>query len=139
MRRKQPRSGFSERKARYAGPPPDRASNTRKSLSPPMKLPDGTVRYVLRLGPKGRALLPADMRAAMALGDGEILLAWLKDGELRMESHARALRRMQHEAQGREAQAVLASDELIADRRAENAKAEEASERWRHQMQKGKR
>ena len=52
----------------------------------PMALPDGTVRYVLKLGPKGRVLLPASVRAAMGLAEGDIILGWLKDGKLTLES-----------------------------------------------------
>jgi hypothetical protein len=58
-------TGFSDRKARYrhqtSGP-------GRRAVLPPPEpeaLPDGTVRYFLKLGPKGRVLFPADMRAAM--------------------------------------------------------------------------
>ena len=105
----------------------------------PETLPDGTSRYFLVLGPKGRVLLPADMRAAMGLQEGDVITGWLKDGEVRMHSHVHGLRKIQSEAASRPKGAVFASDELIAERRAEAAKEAEETLRWLRERKKKRR
>jgi bifunctional DNA-binding transcriptional regulator/antitoxin component of YhaV-PrlF toxin-antitoxin module len=90
----------------------------------PETLPDGTVRYFLVAGPKGRVFLPADMRDAMGLEEGDVITAWLKDGEVSMHSHLHGLRKIQIEASSMAQGTVYTSDELIADRWAEAAKEE---------------
>lgn len=93
-------------------------------MSPPATLPDGTVRFALTLGPKGRVLLPAEMRSAMALHEGDVIIAWLKDGEVTMHSHRHGLQKIRNDAARLPKRSMYASDELIAERRAENAKEE---------------
>jgi bifunctional DNA-binding transcriptional regulator/antitoxin component of YhaV-PrlF toxin-antitoxin module len=98
------------------------------------------VRYFLVLGPKGRVLLPADLRGAMGLEEGDVITAWLKDGEVRMHSHLHGLRKIQIEASSQAKGSVYASDELIAERRAEAAKEDEETLRWlREHKRKRKR
>lgn len=136
MPRKPAPKGFAEPKTPYGAPPPggqraDGIAHGKGNLPPPEILPDGTVRYFLVLGQKGRVLLPTELRAAMRLEQGDVITAWLKDGEVRMHSHRHGLRKIvlanaPSSAQG----GVLASDELIAERRAEAAKdAEEDGQR----------
>ncbi len=122
--------GFAESKTRYGAPHSGgtwaKAGARRKRLLPgPETLPDGTVRHFLVLGPKGRVLLPAPMRAAMGLEQGDVITAWLKDGEVRMHSHLRGLRKIADEARAMASSGVYASEELIAERRAENVRDEE--------------
>ena len=76
----------------------DEIAQGKRKPPPPETLPDGTVRYFLVLGPKGRVLLPADLRQAMGLQEGDVITAWLKDGEVRMHSHLHGLRKIQVEA-----------------------------------------
>jgi bifunctional DNA-binding transcriptional regulator/antitoxin component of YhaV-PrlF toxin-antitoxin module len=135
MARKSASKGFSEPKSPYSAP---RLGGTaaaeiaqgRRSLPEPETLPDGTVRYFLMLGPKGRVLLPAEVRAAMGLEEGDVITGWLKDGELRIHSHLHGLRKIQTEAASMAKGTVYPSDELIAERRAEAAKEAEESLRW---------
>jgi len=120
-----PRS-FAEDKAHYRAPrgraaPPDQ----REGLPSPDKLPDGTVRYFLKLGAKGRVLLPAELRAALDVNEGELITAWLKDGELRLHSHLHGLRKIRNEARALAQATGYASDALIAERREESLKGEE--------------
>ena len=127
--------GFAERKTPYAAPRSGgrwakEVAQCKRKLPVPETLPDGTVRYFLVLGPKGRVLLPADMRATMGLEQGDVITAWLKDGEFRMHSHLHGLRKIQVEASSIAAGSVYASDELIAERRAEAAKEAEETLRW---------
>jgi bifunctional DNA-binding transcriptional regulator/antitoxin component of YhaV-PrlF toxin-antitoxin module len=100
-------------------------------LPDPETLPDGTIRYFLVLGAKGRVLLPADMRNAMGLEQGDVITAWLKNGEVRMHSHRHGLRQLQAEASSRATDSGYASDELIAERRAEAAREAEEALKWR--------
>jgi bifunctional DNA-binding transcriptional regulator/antitoxin component of YhaV-PrlF toxin-antitoxin module len=116
--------GFAERKTAYRHKEV-RRQPARRRLAPPDTLPDGTVRFVLMLGPKGRVLLPAEMRAAMGLREGDVIVAWLKDGEVMMHSHRHGLEKIREAARAMPKRDIYASDELIAERRAENAKEEE--------------
>jgi len=135
MARKQTPKGFAEPKTPYGTPRPGgkwahEVAQGRGKLPEPETLPDGTVRYFLVLGAKGRVLLPADMRAAMGLEEGDVITGWLKDGELRMHSHLHGLRKIQTEASSMAKGSVYASDELIAERRAEAAKEAEETLQW---------
>jgi len=136
MARKSTPKGFSEPKTSYRAPRAGRisaeeeAEQGRRRLPPPETLPDGTTRYFLVLGPKGRVLLPADMRAAMGLEEGDVITAWLKDGEVRLHSHRHGLRKIRTEASSIAKGAGYASDELIAERRAEAAKEEAETRAW---------
>jgi AbrB family looped-hinge helix DNA binding protein len=77
----------------------------------------------LKIGPGGRVVIPADLREAMGVVEGDTLLATLVDGELRLMPMAAALA---------EARALVRDfflpggpsvvDELILDRRREQAK-----------------
>src|SRR5450759_5592938 len=100
MARKSSPKGFAEPKTSYGAPrsggkAAEKIAQGKRKLPPPEKLPDGTVRYFLVLGPKGRVLLPADLRAAVGLEEGDVITGWLKDGELRMHSHLHGLRKIQ--------------------------------------------
>jgi bifunctional DNA-binding transcriptional regulator/antitoxin component of YhaV-PrlF toxin-antitoxin module len=135
MARKSPPKGFAEPKTPYGVPRSggkwaDEIAQGKSKLPPPETLPDGTVRYFLVLGPKGRVLLPADLRSAMGLAEGDVVTAWLKDGEVRMHSHLHGLRKIQTEASSMAKGGVYASDELIAERRAEASKESEEALRW---------
>ena len=130
MARRSNPKGFAEPKTPYAAPRSggkwaDEIARGKRKPPGPETLPDGTVRYFLVLGPKGRVLLPADMRAAMGLQEGDVITAWLKDGEVRMHSHLHGLRKIQEQASSMAKGSVYASDELIAERRAEAAKEAE--------------
>jgi bifunctional DNA-binding transcriptional regulator/antitoxin component of YhaV-PrlF toxin-antitoxin module len=124
MAKRKSTRGLSERETPYRHRQEKRKPVLRRQV-PPATLPDGTVRFVLTLGPKGRVLLPAEMRAAMGLGKGDVITAWLKDGELTMHSHRHGLEKIREAARAMLKRNILASDELIAERRAENAKEEE--------------
>lgn len=130
MARKSTPKRFAEPKAPYNAPrsgprKADKVAKGKRKLPPPGTLPDGTVRNFLVVGPKGRVLLPADMRADMDVAEGDVLTAWLKDGEMRVHSHLHGLRRVQTEASSTAKPGVYASDELIAERRAEAAQETE--------------
>jgi AbrB family looped-hinge helix DNA binding protein len=127
--------GFTEEKAPPYRPEQAAADN----LPPPDRLPDGTIRYFLKVGPKGRVLLPAAMRDALDLREGELITAWLKDSELRLYSHLHGLRKIRDEARALAESTGYASDELIAERRAEALKEEEAAVRSMRRLRRRKR
>jgi AbrB family looped-hinge helix DNA binding protein len=133
MPKRKPRHsvGFAEEKGRRyrAGGEPVSPGADIENVPPPDTLPDGTVRYFLKLGAKGRVLLPAKIRAALDLQEGELITAWLKDGELRLHSHLHGLRKIRDEARAEAQRTGYASDELIAERRAEALKEEEEAVR----------
>jgi bifunctional DNA-binding transcriptional regulator/antitoxin component of YhaV-PrlF toxin-antitoxin module len=146
MARRSNPMGFAEPKTPYGVPrsggfDAKDVSRGKRRLPAPEILPDGTVRYFLVSGPKGRVLLPAEMREALGLEEGDVITAWLKDGEVRMHSHLHGLRKVvldhvELTAQG----GTFASDELIAERRAEAAKdaQEENGSRLREHRKKRK-
>lgn len=114
------KSGFSERKTSYRAP---RREAARLGVAAPVTLPDGTVRFVLKLGAKGRVVLPSEMRSAMGLQEGAIVLAWFKDGKVTLESQRAALKKIQDDNRLRAGGRSMV-DELIAERRAAAARGE---------------
>jgi bifunctional DNA-binding transcriptional regulator/antitoxin component of YhaV-PrlF toxin-antitoxin module len=141
MARKSGLKGFAERKTPYGAPRSGgqwakKVAQGRAKLPQAETLPDGTVRYFLVLGPKGRVLLPAEMRAAMGLEQGDVITGWLQDGEVRMHSHLHGLRKIQIEASSMASGRVYTSDELIAERRAEAAKEAKETLRWLRERKK---
>ena len=79
----------------------------------------------LRVGRDGRLVIPADMRAAMALDGSGLLTAWVAEGTLNVVSPMAALRALQRHLDERVPPGVSLVDELIAERRAE-ARREDA-------------
>lgn len=73
----------------------------------------------LRVGDDGRFVIPADMRAAMAIDESGQLTARVVDGELRVLSPLAAILKMRRMVRKRAAEDVSVVDELIAERRAE--------------------
>ena len=139
MRKPKSRRGFAEDKTRYrANDEPAAPSANVQNVPLPDLLPDGTIRYFLKLGAKGRVLLPSEMRTALDLKEGELITAWLKDGELRLHSHLRGLRKIRDEARALAKSTGYASDELIAERRAEALKDEEEAMHWMRRTRKRK-
>ena len=76
-------------------------------------------RLRLTLGPGGRLVIPASLRAAMKVEDGDTLLAWVDDGELHLLSPRVGARQAQALLKGLLPKGTSLSDELIADRRRE--------------------
>jgi bifunctional DNA-binding transcriptional regulator/antitoxin component of YhaV-PrlF toxin-antitoxin module len=81
---------------------------------------DEAERRLLRLGPGGRVVIPADFRKKMQVQEGETLVALLQpDGELRLLSKQTAMKRAQAHFRTVVPEGVSLVDELIADRRRE--------------------
>lgn len=73
----------------------------------------------------GRVLLPAEVRTALGVGEGDTLRGMVVDGELTLLTSATAIRQAQEWVAKHVPPGVSLVDELIAERRAENAKEEE--------------
>ncbi len=80
-------------------------------------------RLRLTLGPGGRVVIPAALREAMEVEEGDTLLAWIEEGELHLLSPRVGARQAQAMLKRLVPDGVSLVDELIAERRQE-AKAE---------------
>jgi bifunctional DNA-binding transcriptional regulator/antitoxin component of YhaV-PrlF toxin-antitoxin module len=92
--------GFAEGQAKYKAAP---------------ELPQ---RWVLKVAPDGRFVIPAAARAAMELGEEGKVTAYVEDGELRIISPRAAIRRIQAYVKAHDKGTGSVVDELIAERRA---------------------
>jgi AbrB family looped-hinge helix DNA binding protein len=84
-----------------------------------------------KLSPNGRIVIPAAIREALGIQPGETLLLDVEDGVLRLESYRSRIRRIQEEFKQYARPGILASDELIAERRREAQLEQESFERAR--------
>lgn len=73
----------------------------------------------LQIGAGGRIVIPAEMRTAMGVAEGDVLLARVVDGELKLLSQDAAIRKAQDVVRRHVAEGVSLVDELLAERRAE--------------------
>ena len=76
-------------------------------------------RVRLTLGPGGRVVIPAALREAMEVEEGDAILAWVDDGELHLLSPRVGARQAQAMLKGLLPEGVSLADELIAERRLE--------------------
>jgi len=70
-----------------------------------------------RLVSGGRLQLPADMRKALSLADGDAVLLEVVDGEIHVRPYRDAVSRIQARLRAYVSSDANLSDELIADRR----------------------
>ena len=76
-------------------------------------------RLRLTLGPGGRVVIPAALREAMEVSEGDALLAWVEDGELHLLSPRVGARQAQALLKSLLPEGASLAGELIADRRRE--------------------
>jgi len=72
-----------------------------------------------RVNENGRILIPVAIREQMGVKAGDSLILTLEDGVLRVESYRAIIRKIQEDFKPFRKSGVLASDELIAERREE--------------------
>ncbi len=71
------------------------------------------------MGPGGRVVIPAALREAMEVEEGDAILAWVEGGELHLLSPRVGARQAQAMLKGLVPKGVSLSEELLADRRRE--------------------
>jgi AbrB family looped-hinge helix DNA binding protein len=81
------------------------------------------------LSANGRIVIPAAIRQELGFAPGDTLLMDVEDGVLRIESYPARIRRIQREIAKYIKPGILASDELIAERREEARREEEELQR----------
>lgn len=79
----------------------------------------------MKMSEGGRVVIPAEIRRELSLNDGDTVLWEFKDGVAQLSTRLSQLRQAQAMVRRYVPEGVSLVDELIADRRAENA-ADEA-------------
>jgi AbrB family looped-hinge helix DNA binding protein len=75
--------------------------------------------FATKMSEGGRVVVPAEIRKALGLEEGDVVLWELKGGEARLTTRRERLRRAQALVREYVPAGVSLSDELIAERRAE--------------------
>ena len=83
---------------------------------------DGALQAKLKIGPGGRVVIPAEIREALGVAEGDVLLSTCENGELRIMTAATAVSRARALVRKSIPAGHSLVDELIAERRAENAR-----------------
>lgn len=73
----------------------------------------------LKIGPGGRVVIPAEIRQALGVAEGDTLLATVADGEVRLMSSQSALQRARALVRQSIPAGVSLVDDLLAERRRE--------------------
>jgi AbrB family looped-hinge helix DNA binding protein len=91
-------------------------------------LPNVSASVWTKIGEGGRVVIPAEVRQALGLKSGSQVLLSVEDGELHILTTRQATRRAQKLAEPYIQPGVSVVDELIAERRAEDARDEEVTQ-----------
>jgi antitoxin PrlF len=75
--------------------------------------------YSMKMSEGGRVVVPAEIRKALGIKDGDTVLWELVEGEARLTTKRERLRRAQALVQQYVPEAVCLVDELVTERRAE--------------------
>jgi AbrB family looped-hinge helix DNA binding protein len=76
----------------------------------------------MKMSDGGRVVMPAEIRQALGLKEGDAVLWSLVDGEARVTSRAQRIRQAQALVRKHVPAGVSLADELIAERRQESAR-----------------
>lgn len=80
----------------------------------------------MKVSDGGRVVIPAEIRQSMGLKEGDMVLWELRDGVATLTTRLAQLRQAQALVRQHVPESVSLADELIAERRAENARDEAA-------------
>lgn len=83
----------------------------------------------VKLGDGGRIVIPAAMREEMGVKPGDVLIAYVEDGELRVRSWLKNLRRIQAELSALKKPGESVVDEFLEERREEQRRSDERFDR----------
>jgi len=86
--------------------------------------------FEAKIGPGGRVVIPADIRAAMQLKEGDALIGAFDGTTVSFTTHMCLVRAIQRDLAKLVPPGVSLVDELIAERRAEAAKEEAEVAEW---------
>jgi len=75
------------------------------------------LRTRVRMGAKGRLVIPAAMREELGMKENEVIDLRVEDGELRIATLRETIRRVQEQARRYVKPGTLVSEELSAERR----------------------
>jgi len=100
------------RQAKAEGAPPGLSE-------PPGMFGESMPSVKVRLGPDGRVVIPAPIREALGLKEGDVLFARLEAGEIKLLTPQAAMMRAQSIVRSFVPEGVSLAEELIADRRRE--------------------
>lgn len=84
--------------------------------------PEQALVVSLKVSDGGRIVLPAEIRAALGIGEGDFLRAEVADGEVRLTSRERAIRRAQARVRRYVPEGAALVDRLLEERRKEEGK-----------------
>lgn len=76
-----------------------------------------STQYSLKLGPGGRVVIPAEVRAQLNVKEGDVLLADFDGVELRLRSVASAVLAVQQSLKHLKTSGESVTDEFLAERR----------------------
>ena len=86
---------------------------------------DDPLQVKLKLGPGGRVVIPAEVRAAMELKEGDTLIGSFDGETLSLTAFNHMVREIQKEMTAKVPRGVSVVDEFIAERREEARREEE--------------
>jgi len=89
------------------------------------EFPTTTLKARVQIGSGGRVVIPSEMRAAMGVSEGDMLIARVVDGELRLLSPQAAIKKAQSLVRQFVPEGASLVDELLEEREAEARKADE--------------
>ena len=106
-------------KAKGLGEETQAALTSAETPRPKAPAASSAMSFKLKIGPGGRVVIPAEVRAAMGVKVGETLFASFDGEEIKAVTVATTVSRVQAAFKGLVPEGVSLADELIADRRRE--------------------
>ena len=96
---------------------PTKPTERTKRREPARQPATAELRTRIRIGEKGRIIIPAVMREAIGMGVGDVIDLRVVDGEVRVTTLRSRILRVQERARRYVKPGTLVSDELSAERR----------------------